>query len=421
MAGCHGCDSSIVAAMLGRSMLATNSRRKHGTQPWNGNGRRAIGAGERRRICGAAQPGLFPPSLDGRGRGEGERTWWRAVLAWTTVVWLAGLLVCLAPLVLRRLSLWRLARRSRRVTSGPLFEMVRRLWHGHLARDKWHGHPAHAARAGRPCHVPRLLLCDREPMPLVWGVLRPTLLLPAEAADWPDGRLRVVLLHELAHARRRDCLTKLIAHLACAAHWFNPLAWLAFVGMQRDAEAACDDLVLAAGHRPSDYATHLLEIASGLNSGMLAAYSSIAMARKSRLEGRLLAILDPRRSRQKLSLLLVLCAVIVGCSVTVPLSTMRARDGEPIATPAQPATQQDEWGAAVEGIQARLTPDKAEWAPDEAPRFVGWVRNTGSKTWGFWLTRQDLVVDGQVYTNMVAGENWMWLVRSGESYQDICI
>jgi beta-lactamase regulating signal transducer with metallopeptidase domain len=53
-------------------------------------------------------------------------------------------------------------------------------------------------------------------MPMAAGYLRPTVALPAEADAWPDERVTSVLLHELAHIRRRDCLTQLAASTTCA-------------------------------------------------------------------------------------------------------------------------------------------------------------------------------------------------------------
>ena len=241
-------------------------------------------------------------------------------------LWLLGVAVCLAPLLLGRLSLWRLARRSRVVDDSAWLDLLART----------------AAAVGLRRRVVLLQSPDHT-MPMVWGTRRPRLLLPAESEDWPSDRRRVVLLHELAHAKRRDCLSKFIAHVACAVYWFNPLAWIAFRLMQREAEQACDDLVLSAGSRPSDYAQHLLEIASGLKSGMLAAYSSIAMARKSKLEGRLLAILDPRRDRKALTRIALVLAAGLVTAVAAPLAVLGVEAETSAETPdieiaGQPAT-----------------------------------------------------------------------------------
>ena len=135
-------------------------------------------------------------------------------------------------------------------------------------------------------------------MPMAWGLMRARVLLPAEADDWPIDRQRVVLLHELAHVKRRDCVTQMLAHLACATYWFNPLVWLAAQRLRAERERACDDLVLAAGTRGSDYADHLLDIARSLRSGAWPTWSAVTMAHRSQLEGRLMAILDPALPRR---------------------------------------------------------------------------------------------------------------------------
>ena len=126
------------------------------------------------------------------------------------------------------------------------------------------------------------------------GVTRPVILLPCAALTWDVSRMRVVLLHELAHIRRRDCLMHCVAQAALALHWCNPLMWMALARLRAERERACDDLVLVAGTRGSDYAEHLLDIARQFRrQGMEVA--AVAMARPSELEGRLLAILDPLR------------------------------------------------------------------------------------------------------------------------------
>ena len=65
-------------------------------------------------------------------------------------------------------------------------------------------------------------------MPASFGLLRPVVFMPADAADWSGERRRVVLLHELAHVRRGDDATHLLAGAALSLYWWNPLAWMAW-------------------------------------------------------------------------------------------------------------------------------------------------------------------------------------------------
>ena len=115
----------------------------------------------------------------------------------------------------------------------------------------------------------------------------PVLLVPDEASGWEDERRRLVLLHELAHIRRWDWLTQLLAHVACAVYWFNPLVWLAARQMRIERERACDDLVLSSGARASDYAQELLALAAGLSDSRLSTLVAVPMARRGVLEDRL--------------------------------------------------------------------------------------------------------------------------------------
>ena len=135
-------------------------------------------------------------------------------------------------------------------------------------------------------------------IPVTCGIRTPTILLPPDAAGWVEERRDVVLLHELAHIARRDCLVQTLARLACAVHWFNPLVHLAAVRLRAEQERASDDLVLAAGANAPMYADHLFELARTARTERDPTCAAVAMARPSQIEGRVMDILDDRRNRR---------------------------------------------------------------------------------------------------------------------------
>ena len=118
------------------------------------------------------------------------------------------------------------------------------------------------------------------------------ILLPAEAVEWDDERLRAVLLHERAHVARHDTLLGLAGDITCAVYWFHPLAWLTARRARLERERACDDAVLAHGVAPADYAAALVDVARNLHRG-----PALAMAEPTDLERRVRAILDAHVNR----------------------------------------------------------------------------------------------------------------------------
>ena len=82
---------------------------------------------------------------------------------------------------------------------------------------------------------------DRVDTPLVVGVFRPRILVPAGI---DPETLRWALLHERVHLRRRDNLGRAVALAVCGLHWFNPLVWIFLRAFLQDMESACDAGVL---------------------------------------------------------------------------------------------------------------------------------------------------------------------------------
>ncbi len=237
--------------------------------------------------------------------------------AWAVLAWLLGVMLVLGKVILGHLSLWRLARRCERVEDA--------MWNA-LLRDV-------RARLGIGRAV-TLLWSPLRTMPMTWGLLRTRVLMPAQATEWPMEQRRSVLLHELGHVRRWDCLTQLVAQMGCGLFWFNPLVWLGWRQIQIERERACDDLVLNSGAKASAYATHLLESAAGVPSLRFVGAAALAMARTSTLEGRLREILDSGRNRRGLTHAGVVATALVFAAVLVPVAMVQAQTAaSPAAVP----------------------------------------------------------------------------------------
>jgi beta-lactamase regulating signal transducer with metallopeptidase domain len=89
----------------------------------------------------------------------------------------------------------------------------------------------------------------RQSTPAVDGVLRPQVSLPAGIDRLLSrGELRAVLLHELAHARRRDNLIRLFYEIGLCVLWFHPLVWIAGSRMALYRELSCDESVMRSAH-----------------------------------------------------------------------------------------------------------------------------------------------------------------------------
>ena len=167
-----------------------------------------------------------------------------------------------------------------------------------------------------------LLRSDRACVPMTWGVVYPTVLLPVDADEWTAERRTIVLLHELAHVKRLDAFTQAVVQIVVSAFWFNPLVWVVARHMRTEREHACDDLVLQGGARASDYAEDLLQIARSLGDSSALAAAALAMARRSEIEGRLLAILDPKTNRRRVSRARLVAASAGVFALALPLAAL---------------------------------------------------------------------------------------------------
>lgn len=140
--------------------------------------------------------------------------------------------------------------------------------------------------------APRLLISHRIVNPCLVGWRRPAILLPC-GGKAVDGH---VLVHELAHLARRDCLWNLAGHLGASLLFFQPLLWALRRRLAQVAEDVCDDYVVVHGAERTSYARQLVEIAERLQPAWSAQTAGMGVVLlKSSLGRRVGRILDTSR------------------------------------------------------------------------------------------------------------------------------
>ncbi|MCA9093962.1 MAG: M48 family metalloprotease [Planctomycetaceae bacterium] len=111
-------------------------------------------------------------------------------------------------------------------------------------------------------YKPRLVVTQTSCSPFVCGGLRPTIVLPASIIPHLEsGELRRILLHELAHLKRRDLWWNWLPELCVVLYWFHPLVYWLRQQAYSETELSCDRLAMQVGNvSPGDYADTLVRI-----------------------------------------------------------------------------------------------------------------------------------------------------------------
>ena len=276
-----------------------------------------------------------------------------ARLSPVAAVWLAGFFVAAAMLLTGIARLTRIAARAERVRNGRWVRMTKSV--------------SEAYGLNRPVVI---LQTDTPHLLATWGFLRPRVLLPAHAHQWPDDRVHVVLCHELAHIRRHDWLVQIGAEAVRTILWFNPLIWIACTRLRRQSEQACDDAVLGKGIAARDYAAHLLDLARQCRRPVSPWLSAVPMARPSTLERRIADMLNPRLNRQALSHRAVAVAAALLLGVTLPTAALRAGQSGPALLS---GSVYDASGAVLPGVELTLedvTQRRVQSRTDASGRFT---------------------------------------------------
>lgn len=160
-------------------------------------------------------------------------------------------------------------------------------------------------------------------IPLVFGWLRPTIVLPESLAQLDArGHADAILLHELSHIRRADYSWNLALRVVQAIYWPHPFVWLLGRSIAESRERTCDAVCVHALGDASSYGETLLAVAAGIARRPAPALG-LAMARGSSLGKRLERIAAeqgeahplPRRTVRILIAGIAIAAAIVGGAI----------------------------------------------------------------------------------------------------------
>jgi beta-lactamase regulating signal transducer with metallopeptidase domain len=152
---------------------------------------------------------------------------------------------------------------------------------------------------------------DRQSGPAVCGILYPRILLPIDIDRLLNpSEFHAVLIHELAHARRRDNLIRLLYEASLCALWFHPLMWLAGARIGLYRELSCDESVIRRAHG-QELVSALAKLAIPKQAGVLQATASSHLGyRLARLAG------PPQTTYRAASLLLAsLFSVVIAAGI----------------------------------------------------------------------------------------------------------
>jgi hypothetical protein len=231
-----------------------------------------------------------------------------------------------------------------------------------------------------------VLVSHRLEVPTAIGFYKPAIILP----EWllestPAEELKYILLHELAHLRRRDDWTNLAQKILKALLFFLPSVWWIERRLSLDREMACDDAVLAHSGSPRGYAECLAKVAERSFLRRQIALAQAVVGRVRQLTTRVATILDPDRPRAAhlwkpavpvVIVLAGLCALPASFAPELVSFSDAANSGQMFSAQAQPSSKSQApqlQSAQISGeshgvraVQASLRMDATNVAPVKA-------------------------------------------------------
>jgi len=253
----------------------------------------------------------------------------RPLATYVTAIYVLGVAVMIFRLASGLCGGQRLRRLASPVDEPLLLDVVRR----------------EAKRIGLKA-APAIAYCQQISIPVVIGIVKPTILLPAALASGlsPD-QLQAIVMHELAHIRRYDLLVNLLQRLIEALLFFHPAVWYVSRRVSIEREHAADDVVLSAGWQRVDYADALVrmaEFSSSLRNPRVAnevAALAASGVNNSDFKRRILRLLDDGdRAKLRLTpigIAMLIAVVALGVASPLLVETWAQLPGEASTDPGE--------------------------------------------------------------------------------------
>jgi len=162
----------------------------------------------------------------------------------------------------------------------------------------------------------QLLLTETVNVPVMFGALKPIILLPvASLNQLTTDQLEAILLHELAHVKRNDYLLNILQCVVETILFLSPFTWLISAMARREREHCCDDMVLEHTQQPLPYAKALAVLeAHRLNQGTLA---MAATGPNNQLLNRIKRLMEMKKSSLNNSQLVILFVVTAMIAISI--------------------------------------------------------------------------------------------------------
>lgn len=191
----------------------------------------------------------------------------------------------------------------------------------------------------------KLFLSSYVNVPMVIGELKPIILLPIAAINnLSTEQVEAILLHELAHIKRKDYLLNICQVIIETVLFFNPFVWLLSGIIRREREHCCDDIVVRSSNALS-YARALVILGSErtANTGL----SLAATGHKNHLFNRIKRIMEMKRRNINYGQLAILIVALVALTFVISLSTFTPSFAQKSKTKKSDTTQASYYSKTV--------------------------------------------------------------------------